>query len=68
MSNVWQKPLEYCKVISLQLIKINENKKQKQNPLGWALPGSPVAENLPAKAWDAGSALGVGIFHMPWGS
>ena len=22
--NVWQKPLEYCKVISLQLIKINE--------------------------------------------
>ena len=31
--NVWQKPLQYCKVISLQLIKINEknkiNKKQK---------------------------------------
>ena len=24
--NVWQKPLEYCKVISLQLIKINEKK------------------------------------------
>ena len=23
--NVWQKPLQYCKVISLQLIKINEN-------------------------------------------
>ena len=22
--NVWQKPLEYCKVISFQLIKINE--------------------------------------------
>ena len=29
--NVWQKPLQYCKVISLQLIKVNEknNKKQK---------------------------------------
>ena len=30
--NGWQKPLQYCKVISLQLIKINEknkNKKQK---------------------------------------
>ena len=26
--NVWQKPLQYCKVISLQLIKINEKKKQ----------------------------------------
>ena len=25
--NVWQKPLQYCKVISLQLIKINAKKK-----------------------------------------
>ena len=25
--NVWQKPLQYCKVISLQLIKINRKKK-----------------------------------------
>ena len=29
--NVWQKPLQYCKVISLQIIKINEeNKKRKR--------------------------------------
>ena len=27
--NVWQKPLQYCKVISLQLIKINGKKKSK---------------------------------------
>ena len=27
--NVWQKPPQYCKVISLQLIKINEKKKKK---------------------------------------
>ena len=29
--NVWQKPLQYCEVISLQLIKINEkiNKSQQ---------------------------------------
>ena len=27
--NVWQKPLQYCKVISLQLIKINGKKKTK---------------------------------------
>ena len=26
--NVWQKPLQYCKVISLQLIKINEKEKK----------------------------------------
>ena len=25
--NGWEKPLQYCKVISLQLIKINEKKK-----------------------------------------
>ena len=27
--NVWQTPLQYCKVISLQLIKINGKKKNK---------------------------------------
>ena len=27
--NVWQKPLQYCKVISLQLIKINGKKEKK---------------------------------------
>ena len=28
--NVWQKPLQYCKVISLQLIKINEKKRKEK--------------------------------------
>ena len=28
MSIIWQKPLQYCKVISPQLIKINEKKKK----------------------------------------
>ena len=37
-ANVWQKPLQYCKVISLQLIKINEKKSQ---PLGIALSPFP---------------------------
>ena len=31
--NVWQKPLQYCKVISLQLIKINEKQTNKQTGL-----------------------------------
>ena len=26
--HVWQNPLQYCKVVSLQLIKINEKKKR----------------------------------------
>ena len=28
--NVWQKPLKYCKVISLQLIKINGKKRERK--------------------------------------
>ena len=28
--SVWQKPLQYCKVISLQLIKINKKKKTRE--------------------------------------
>ena len=28
--DVWQKPIQYCKVISLQLIKINEKKKEEK--------------------------------------
>ena len=27
--NVWQKPLQYCEVITLKLIKINEKNKIK---------------------------------------
>ena len=29
--NVWQKPLQYCKVINLQLVKINGKKMEKKN-------------------------------------
>ena len=32
--NVWQKPLQCCKVVSLQLIKINGKKKKRI----WGLP------------------------------
>ena len=28
--NVWQKPLQYCKLISLQLLKINGKNKIKK--------------------------------------
>ena len=31
--NAWQKPLQYCKVISLQLIKINEKKNSANSYL-----------------------------------
>ena len=31
--NVWQKSLKYCKVISLQLIKINEKKNEQKKKI-----------------------------------
>ena len=37
--NVWQNPLQYCKVISLQLIKINGKKKERSNQTVLRLPG-----------------------------
>ena len=36
--NVWQKPLQYCRVISLQLIKINQKKKKNHYALLRGLP------------------------------
>ena len=52
--SVWQKPLQYCKVISLQLIKINEKKKRK-----FQLPLAPQihSEDLNFHASLATSAL-----------
>ena len=35
--HVWQKPLQYCKVISLQLIKINGKKKRRLVLLNWVM-------------------------------
>ena len=35
--HVWQKPLQCCEVISLQLIKINENKQTKKELTGASL-------------------------------
>ena len=39
--NVWQKPLQYCKVISLQQIKINGKKKPcgQRSVVGYSLSG-----------------------------
>ena len=60
--NVWQKPLQYCKVISLQLIKINEKKKKKEaGGFAWWSIGYDCA----ASAGDPGSIPGGGTkSHM----
>ena len=44
--NVWQKPLQYCKVISLQLIKINGKIKESACQCRWhAWVWSPIRED-----------------------
>ena len=40
--NVWQKPLQYCKVISLQLIKINEKKKKRSEEMSLSVDSRDV--------------------------
>ena len=51
--NVWQKPLQYCKVISLQLIKINGKKKQTKILPGWFL----IARKLKILGGGGGGAI-----------
>ena len=45
--NVWQKPLQYCKVISLQLIKINKKEKIKKYSWRVATHASILAWKIP---------------------
>ena len=40
--NVWQKPLQYCKVISLQLIKKIKTKQNKQKNKSLSSPGQQI--------------------------
>ena len=55
--SVWQKPLQYCKVISLQLIKINE--KKYPPPLIHKIGGNDSIKNYPEinqiGSWSLGS-------------
>ena len=59
--NVWQKTLQYCKVISLQLIKINGKKKDTCTQIfmaalfiiarTWKQPRCPSADEWIRKLW-----------------
>ena len=51
--DVWQKPLQYCKVISLQWIKINGGKKRKY--------GSGTVTNILRRDAKAEDMNGVGV-------
>ena len=52
--NVWQNPLQYCKVISLQLIKINNKKKENHIPqVIFCFPGGAVVKNPSVNIGDS---------------
>ena len=54
--NVWQKPLQYCKVISLQLIKINEFWMHETSARTWC-SGRTWRERV---AREVGGGIGMG--------
>ena len=56
--NVWQNPLQYCKVTSLQLIKINEKKKEIKRCL---LLGRKVMTNLDSILKSRGITLSTKV-------
>ena len=66
--NVWQKPLQYCKVISLQLIKINGEKKKvfiRAYYLGF--PGGTSGEERPCQCRRLNrQILDPWIRKIPW--
>ena len=71
--NVWQKPLQYCKVISLQLIKINEKKKKKKKrerdtgliPGSGRSPGGGHGNPLQYFGWENLMDRGL-VGYCPW--
>ena len=62
--NVWQKPLQYCKVISLQLIKINGKKKLKKKTCLSDL--YPLLNNYFWIHFSQVSHSHVWLFVTPW--
>ena len=68
--NVWQKPLQYCKVISLQLIKINGKKKKEKiiKYLGLNLPKETkelYTENYKSLMKEIKDDINMETFHLP---
>ena len=61
--NVWQKPLQYCKIISLQLIKINE--KNKKNKRYWLPPTPPKKESSPTPQFKSINSSVLHFLHSP---
>ena len=69
--NVWQNPLQCCKVISLQLIKINEKEKEKKKKINedqcqapGAITTHDVAVDLLAHFVGMSWKLGLQIFWL----
>ena len=60
--NVWQKPLQYCKVISLQLRKINEKKeKEKKRKADLEKNWISLEQEEREREWIPVSLVGFGL-------
>ena len=58
--NVWQKPLQYCKVLSIQLIKINE-----KNPFRWKIESiSPKQREKESRPQWSGKRQGCPLLPL----
>ena len=62
--NIWQKPLQYCKVISLQLIKINGKNKIKWLSLG--KKKEYLSPNVHASSWGGTERYSHSINQYPF--
>ena len=64
--NVWQKPLQYCQVISLQLIKINEKKKKSHGQRSLAGYSPWSGKELDWTVHTAPLYNGMLVNHITW--
>ena len=65
--NVWQNPLQYCKVISFQLIKINGKKKEYWSGFSCPLRGDLLDPGIkPASLMSPALARGYFIPRATW--
>ena len=65
-ANVWQKLLQYCKVISLQLIKINGKKRGGMRQCIVLVPWSKCAWSPPCHKHSSSIHFLLPIFYLCW--
>ena len=63
--NVWQKPLQYCKVISLQLIKKKKNMNRSITSKSFLISLPCSSHPVPSPATDDWVSISIDLFSFP---